>query len=618
MQQKGTLRLALLVAMALCATLYWPALHGPLVLDDFPQIAPLLDEEREVDTGRELFSSSGVTGRPLSMATFLLDRAVHGSDLAGWKLTNLLLHLACGALVFGLAGALARAAGIALPQGLALAVAAIWLLHPLQVSTVLYTVQRMTQLAAAFSLAGMWAYTAGRTRQLAGLPGAPARLGLAAACVPLAILAKENGALLPLYLLLVEALLFRFSGDGIARRRLGIAGIALLLVIAAAMAWALAHLLPMMRAGYAASDFTPATRLLTEQRVVASYLGQIFAPWPGRMGFYHDDVPMSAGWLQPASTLVAALLLAALAAAAFWLRRRLPLASLGILLFFAGHAIESTLWPLLPMFEHRNYFPLFGAVLAAAALLHRLLASPARRVAVAATCVAACAALTAVHAHAWRSREALTGYVLRVHPSSAWAIADASQLMTEQQRYGEAAALLRTSPRGEAELQAAYVQCLASGSVGAQDLARAGERLPARIGTYALSGLIELAALAVDRRCSMLTPALLALYDAALARPIRDSSGRGRLLLWKAQLQRAGGDTPGAIATLEIAARAQASWPVPLYLEAQWHADDGEAGAALASLARAEAAAGAAAGEYADLAGDVRAALARTPPQRAR
>src|SRR5690606_21983218 len=45
--------------------------------------------------------------------------------------------------------------------------------------------------------------------------------------------------------------------------------------------------------------------------------------------------------------------------------RRLPLAAFGLLFFYLMHAFESTVFPLEPYFEHRNYLPSAGLVLAA-------------------------------------------------------------------------------------------------------------------------------------------------------------------------------------------------------------------------------------------------------------
>ena len=90
------------------------------------------------------------------------------------------------------------------------------------------------------------------------------------------------------------------------------------------------------------------------------------------MSFYHDDLPISRGWLEPPVTLICTALLASALIAAIMLRERLPLLSLGICWFFAAQLLTATVIPLELVFEHRNYCASIGLLLAAAALLSQL------------------------------------------------------------------------------------------------------------------------------------------------------------------------------------------------------------------------------------------------------
>ena len=132
--------------MAVAGAAYLPGLRGPLLLDDYSVLLPLVGlPAEELLSVKNLFSSSGLLGRPLAMSTFALDALLHGERWASWKLTNLGIHLINAALLFALVRTLAHAVtGQWKHTGeIAFAVAALWLLHPLHVSTVLYTVQRM-------------------------------------------------------------------------------------------------------------------------------------------------------------------------------------------------------------------------------------------------------------------------------------------------------------------------------------------------------------------------------------------------------------------------------------------------------------------------------------------
>src|SRR5690606_27410283 len=110
-------------------------------------------------------------------------------------------------------------------------------------------------------------------------------------------------------------------------------------------------------------------------------------------------------------------------ALALWLRRRWPLFSLGLLLFFAAHFIASNVIGLELAFEHRNHFALVGAVLAVGSLLAyagaRLRVPPAAQ---ATACVALLAALgtaTLLRAHDWRSNLTLAQAASESAPGSA-------------------------------------------------------------------------------------------------------------------------------------------------------------------------------------------------------
>ena len=156
-----------LVSILTVAT-YIPGLSGPLLLDDLPQLEPLIQQSANYPIelfGNYILSTSGPTGRPVAMATFIADAVTHGPDVWWWKYNNLMLHLISGLLVCWLTAlllqALPKKTGVD-PWIAGIVVGGLWLLHPIQVSTVLYTVQRMTELSTLFVLAGLICYVKGR------------------------------------------------------------------------------------------------------------------------------------------------------------------------------------------------------------------------------------------------------------------------------------------------------------------------------------------------------------------------------------------------------------------------------------------------------------------------
>jgi len=374
---------------ALTLIVYWPGIHGPFLLDDFANLDQLgkLGGVRNWETFQlyVLSNNSGVGGRPLSMLSFLLNDNNWPSDPFSFKYTNLLLHLLTGVLLTWLIYRLLLARDPQrddkLAARVALLTAALWLLHPFNVSTTLYVVQRMAILSTLFSIAGLLVYVVGRGL-LAYRPHRAYVLMTASVVVftPLAVFSKENGALLPLLIAVLEYTALRHPGfnpltptpspsrgegsdytdsktDSLSRYPssrwlmlfLGLPN--LLIVGYLAFRW------DIVAYAYHNRPFNLVERLLTESRILFSYLQQLIAPNLGASGVFNENPALSHGLLDPPTTLAAMLAILILIAGAWLLRPRYPLISLAVLFFFAGHLLESTFLPLEIYFEHRNYLP---------------------------------------------------------------------------------------------------------------------------------------------------------------------------------------------------------------------------------------------------------------------
>lgn len=367
--------LALTAVLAASAVVYWPGTHGSFLLDDLPNIVqnPALRSFTPNTTGllRAAFSmNSGPLGRPIAMASFALNVAATGMTPGPMKITNVAIHLFNGLLVFVLMGLILSEYRRLRPDvpaaactWAALAITAAWLLAPINLTAVLYIVQRMTSLAATFTLAGLIAYVAGRRRLY---DGERVRSGLllmgAAALVltPLAILVKEIGALTLLYALVIEWVFFGFRNASGKRSRTVLAYFLVFLVLPAAAGWL--WLLPRVLgpAAYAARPYDLGERVLTEGRVLWHYLYWTLVPNIGALSLYHDAFPVSRGLLIPWTSLPAWLGIGLLGGAGITLRRRFPLVAFGILWFLAGQALTATVIPLELVFEHRMYLPAIG------------------------------------------------------------------------------------------------------------------------------------------------------------------------------------------------------------------------------------------------------------------
>ena len=89
----------LLALLTVTGLVYWPALQGIFVLDDFENLKDL----SEISTRGPAFyifgGTAGPGGRPLSLLSFALQYHSWPADPFAFKLVNLVFHLINGALV---------------------------------------------------------------------------------------------------------------------------------------------------------------------------------------------------------------------------------------------------------------------------------------------------------------------------------------------------------------------------------------------------------------------------------------------------------------------------------------------------------------------------------------
>lgn len=428
---------------------YWPGLAGPFVLDDFGSVQALGSRGGIVDW--ETFKAfvfggtSGPTGRPISLLTFLVDATDWPADAWPFKRTNLLIHCLCGVFL----GLLIREILSVLKfdrkaaRWLAIAAAGAWLLHPFLVSTTLYVVQRMAQLATLFMLVGLLVYIRGRillpqnTRRAYLLMTAGiAVFGL------LAILSKENGILLPLLVAVIELTVIASQRDRFGQ--LNQYWATLFLVLPAIVVF-----------GYLGErlfrddffdivpprDFSMYERALTQPRILIDYLQHWFLPKLYTTGVFQDHFLKSTGLLSPLTTLLAIAAHLALLVAAIVQRRRWPVFALAVLFFYASHLLESTVINLELYFEHRNYLATGFLFLPLLIALHRR--TSARTFAL--TCVLLLAVLgsfTRYSASVWSSFPSMVEASAYKAPTSARAQAQYSVLLFNAGRQEDAIAVL--------------------------------------------------------------------------------------------------------------------------------------------------------------------------------
>ena len=353
---------------------YYPGLSGGFVFDDISNIlAPSGIQMQELSWDDLKNAALSMEKRAISRASFGLNYLATGFDAFYFKLINIAIHSINAVLVFLFVLLFLRHITNNTDSVsernknlfLAAAVSTAWALHPVNVTNVLYVVQRMNSLSAMFVLAGMITYISGRTL----LDDAPYKGWILIYSsififLPLAWFSKENGALLPLFLLTIELTLLRFSTQKKSQQ----AGLFLfyvafvLLPVVFALTYIFQHT-DQLLASYDNRHFNLLERLLTEPRVMWLYIQMIILPVPSLFGLFHDDIAISASLTDPLITSLALIGLIALFVVGLAGIKRAPILSFGLLFFFTGHLMESTFIPLELAFEHRNYLPSIGLLL---------------------------------------------------------------------------------------------------------------------------------------------------------------------------------------------------------------------------------------------------------------
>ena len=172
---------AALIALAALAA-YANSFTGPFVFDDGPSIATNRTLRHLWPPWESLQPppAAGVAGRPVLNFSFALNHAISGSAVWSYHALNLLVHLLGGLALFGVVRrTLLRLRGATPtdPTWLALAIAAAWVVHPVQTASVTYVSQRAESLMALFYLLTLYSFSratvchplddkrAGRTRR---------------------------------------------------------------------------------------------------------------------------------------------------------------------------------------------------------------------------------------------------------------------------------------------------------------------------------------------------------------------------------------------------------------------------------------------------------------------
>lgn len=365
-----TARLAgvVLLAAALLAA-YSNSFRVPFLLDDAGSIV-------DNPTIRRLGSSwlppagSGLTtsGRPLLNVSLAINHAIHGTDLVGYHVGNLLIHFLAALALWGVIRRTLRQPVLAAHFGpvatpLAWCGAALWALHPLQTESVTYLIQRAESLVGLCYLLTLYCFI--RSTE----PGAPDRrhrcwlAGTVLACLA-GMAAKEVMVSAPLIVFLYDRTFVSGTFAASWRARRG-------LYVALASTWLLLLACIVQSGGRGETvgydQIAWWEYAFTQAPAIVGYAWR--ALWPANLIFdYGAIVEKNPAVVVPA---VVAVLLAL--AAGFAALRHRPVAGFAFAWFFLILAPTSSIVPVATqtVAEHRIYLPLVALVVPAVLLLHR-------------------------------------------------------------------------------------------------------------------------------------------------------------------------------------------------------------------------------------------------------
>ncbi len=351
--------LGCVLALGAAFEVYGPSLDGPFLFDD--QYLPFSLPSFPVDSLRAWIA--GV--RPLLMFSYWINYQLAGFQTPSYHAFNVIFHAMNSVLVFFIARKVLEFAEVerARRDVLAVFAGALFLLHPVNSESVGYVASRSENLSLLFFFGAFALYLYGRTAEITW-PRAAAVLILLAA----AVLTKEHTAALPALLLLTDYFWTSpFSLAGIRRNwRLYVPAAAG--VVAAGL-----YLAPLLRhastAGFGMKDFTWYQYFFTQCRAFWVYIRLFVFPAGLNVDY---DFPISRTILDHGAIVGLAAILVT-AGAAFYFRRRYPLAAYGFFAFLILMAPTSSFVPIKdPLAERRLYLSMIGLLFIALEFLRRV------------------------------------------------------------------------------------------------------------------------------------------------------------------------------------------------------------------------------------------------------
>lgn len=353
--------------MAAGIVAYFNSFSGAFVFDDKKQV---LENPRIL----QLWPPWPALGarRPVVELSLAVNHAIGEFDTTGYHAVNLAVHILAGLTLFGivrrtlLRPQLHERFASSAPW-LALAVALVWVVHPLQTQSVTYIIQRSESMMGLFYLLTLYC-------AIRGADSAHRRLWFVAAVLSCAssMGSKAVAVTAPIVILLYDRTFLATSFRELINKRwplyAGLAATWGVLLVTGIVRGLFVSPNNVATVGFAYKGITPLQYAATQPGAILHYLRLALWPWPLCLDY---------GWPVARSAdeiVIPALLLLALVAATIWaLVRKPPFGFVG-LWFLLILAPTSSIVPIRdPVFEHRMYLPLAAIVVLAVLAAHRVL-----------------------------------------------------------------------------------------------------------------------------------------------------------------------------------------------------------------------------------------------------
>ncbi len=342
----------ILIASGILA--YANSFTAPFILDD----ARVITGNPNIHTLWPPWKAIYVPTRWVADLTFAVNLAIGGFTPADFRMTNILIHIAAGLFLFGVVRRTLRLARFKdhfdqQADWLALSIALLWIVHPLQTGCVTYIAQRIEALMGLFYLATFYCFIRGLSS-----PHPRRWTNAALALCAIGMGTKEVMATAPVLIFIFDGLLVSSSWKEAVRSRwkthlalfmtIGIFAMLFLMGIGIARGQGVTLLGRMV---------SPWRYLLTQTEVIIHYLRLSFVPTSLCLN-YNWPIAKGLAEVWPSAGVIVTLGLVTLAALLKRNAMAFPLVWMFVIL-----APTSSILPIPDAaFEHRMYLPLAGLV----------------------------------------------------------------------------------------------------------------------------------------------------------------------------------------------------------------------------------------------------------------